>query len=526
MKQKFLLSIFFIIVISYSVFAQYEDTGRRGLYYAKKNFTSVPSVIPTFNESKLKLPSPILEDNKELIDLYWKAWQLAFLHFKKPPKGSPLVSNYIDEAFCPNIFQWDTIFMLMFARYAHFVFPSIQSLDNFYCRQYENGYIDREIQEANGEDFVYEGRQNTVNPPLFSWAEVENYKITGDDSRFASVIPVLEKYADWLEKYRKKENTKHGLYWQTRLGSGMDNVPRNGTGWVDMSAQMVLMYNNLSFMCEKIGIKEKASLYKDKAQNIAARINKYMWNEKDGLYYDVDDNGNQNKCKTVACFWPMLAGISSNDQAERMLTNLKDPKLFWTKIPFASLSADEKDFKPDGQYWQGSVWAPTNVEIIKGLDNYGKDTSYEHAHYFNEFASLAAEKYLEGMYKVYKTTGTIWENYSPDSYSRGLWSQPNFVGWSGCGPIELLIEDVLGFRADGANNELTWFLHRIDKHGIKNLRFGKTTATLICERRSDVFSPSVITVNANNNFVLHLIDWSGKEQTFKIHKGENKIVDK
>ena len=523
MKKKIILLFFLIISVSYSLLAQNEDNGSRGIYFSKKKYTSVPAIIPTFKKNKAVLPSPILDDNKNYVDLYWKAWQLAFLHFKKPPKGSPLVSNFIDEAFSPNIFQWDTFFMLMYARYAHFIFPSIQSLDNFYCRQYENGYIDREIQEVNGEDFVYEGRQNTINPPLFSWTEVENYKITGDDSRFTSVIPALEKYAEWLEKYRKKENTIHGLYWQTRLGSGMDNVPRSGSGWVDMSAQMVMMYNNLSFLCGKVGMKEKAVSYKGKAEDIAARINKFMWNEEDGLYYDINDKGDQIKCKTVACFWPMLAVMANNDQAEKMLGNLKNPKLFWTQIPFASLSADDKNFKPDGQYWQGGVWAPTNVEIIKGLDNYGVDTSSQHSQYFNEFATLASEKYLDGMYKVYKKTGTIWENYSPDSYSRGLWSQPNFVGWSACGPIELLIENVLGFRPNGANNELSWYLHRIDKHGIKNLRFGKTNASIICQSRSDVLSPSLITINTSNSFTLHVINWSGKKQTFKIHKGDNKI---
>ena len=251
--------------------------------------------------------------------MYWKTWELAFYHFKKPSIGSPFVSNYIDEAFAPNIFQWDTFFMIMFARYANHIFPSIESLDNFYCRQYENGYICREIVEATGEDFVFEGREHTVNPPLFSWAEMENFKITGDKSRFEKVLPVLEKYAEWLEKYRKKENTKHNLYWQTGLGSGMDNTPRSGSGWVDMSSQMVMMYDDMSKMCSYLNLKDKEELYHEKAKEISLRINQFMWNEEDGLYYDVDDEGNQIKWKTAACFWPMLAGVADQHKAEKLL---------------------------------------------------------------------------------------------------------------------------------------------------------------------------------------------------------------
>jgi len=200
--KKIILSFLILTSIIYS---QYDDSGIRGKYFSKKTFTE--TVIPNFETSKGKLPSPILENNPEYIELYWQTWQLAFDHYKNPPKGSPFVSAYIDEAFAPNIFQWDTFFMLMFARYANHIFPAIQSLDNFYCRQYENGYICREILEATGEDFVFEGREHTVNPPLFSWAEMESFRITGDKSRFKIVLPVLEKYAEWLEKYRKKENT-------------------------------------------------------------------------------------------------------------------------------------------------------------------------------------------------------------------------------------------------------------------------------------------------------------------------------
>ena len=522
--------IFFILltVINYS---QYEDTGIRGKYFSKKTFTE--SIIPTFETSKDKLPSPILENNPEYIELYWKTWQLAFDHYKNPPKGSPFVSAYIDEAFAPNIFQWDTFFMIMFARYADHIFPAIQSLDNFYCRQYENGYICREIVEATGEDFVFEEREHTVNPPLFSWAEMENFKITGDKSRFEIVLPVLEKYAEWLEKYRKKENTKHNLYWQTGLGSGMDNTPRSGSGWVDMSAQMVMMYNDMSEMCNQIllnpilepelqlELTNKSKLYKDKADQISVLINKFMWNEEDGLYYDVDDKGNQIKWKTAGCFWPMLAGVADLHQSEKLLSNLKDPHTFWSKIPFPSLAADQKNYKADGEYWLGSVWAPTNVMIIKGLDKFGvgNDITYK----FNEFATLATEVYLNGINEVYKKTGTIWENYSPEAFTRGSWSRPDFVGWTGCGPIELLIENIIGLRPDGVNNLLTWHLTRIDRHGIENLKFGNVMVSLIADKREKVISPINIKVICDNDFELSVEHGNNNYKSFKITKGENII---
>jgi glycogen debranching enzyme len=515
LKKLFL----FCLLLSSISYSQYEDTGKRGIYFSKNIYVDKPT--PTFEANKDNLPSPILEDKPEWIKLYWKAWELAFEHFKQPPMGSPFVSNYLDEAFAPQIFQWDTFFMIMFARYANHIFPAIESLDNFYCRQYENGYICREIVEATGEDFVFEGREHTVNPPLFSWAEIENFKITGDKSRFEAVLPVLEKYAEWLEKHRKKENTTHDLYWQTGLGSGMDNTPRSGSGWVDMSAQMVMMYNDMAKMCNELGLKEKENLFCTKAKEISEHINKFMWNEGDGLYYDVDDEGNQIKWKTAACFWPMLAGIADLHQAVKLLANLKDPNSFWRKIPFPSLAADQKNYAPDGKYWLGSVWAPTNVMILKGLDKYsfGNDNAFN----FNEFSSLATEEYLNGINEVYKRTGTIWENYSPDSYSRGVWSRPDFVGWSGCGPIQLLIENIIGLRPNSIDNSLTWYLTRIDKHGIANLRFGDVTISIVSERRESIYSPVSITTTTDKPFSLIIRNSWGDEKVFNLDKGKHSI---
>lgn len=494
MKSRIRLPVFLAVaVVSVALQGQYEDDGARGAAFSKKSYTE--SALPDFASNRARLPQPVLADNPEYVDLYWKAWELAFAHFKRPPAGSPFVSNFLDEGFSPSIFQWDTVFMTLYGRYAHHIFPAIQSLDNFYCRQYANGYICREIDEAHGTDFVFQGREHTVNPPLFSWAEVESYRVTGDKSRFAAVLPVLEKYTGWIEQYRKTPGTVHGLYWNTGLGSGMDNIPLRGSGWVDMSVQMVLCYRDMAFMAGELGLAGKARDFSARAADIAGRIKRFMWNEQDGMYYNVEDDGRQVKVRTIASFWPMLAEIPSPAEARRLLDALESPKYFWRTIPFASLAADEPGYKSNGEYWVGGVWAPTNVMAVKGLDNYARDAG--DAHVFRDFARLAAGTYLDGLCRVHRSTGTLWENYSPDSYSHGEPAQPDFVGWTGCGPIMLLIEDVLGFRPDGANRRLTWYLGRRDEHGIRGLHFGGAIVDAICSARRDINAPADITVSTD-----------------------------
>ena len=495
----------------------------RGIYFSKHIYDEAQRPLPVFQICRSELPSPILGNNPELVAMYWKCWELAFNHLRKVKPGSPFVSDYIDEAFNDNIFQWDTIFMVMFARYAYSMFPAIQSLDNFYTRQHASGYMCREISELTGEDFVYEGRKNTINPPLFSWAEVESYNVTGDKTRFSAVLPVLDKYVEWLnrdgnlsnsngtdwERYgRRAGGSKHLLYWNTGLGSGMDNTPRGGNGWVDMSCQMVIQYNNLAQICDELNLSEHAQSYRANAKEIADRINQWCWNEKDGYYYDVDNDGVQVPWRTSGTFWPLLAGVASKAQAERLVYHLKDSLTFWRPFVFPTLAADQKGYDPNGGYWLGGVWAPTDYMIIKGLERYG----------YEDFASEATDKYLEGMAAVFKNTGTVWENYAPESLQPGKPAKGDFVGWSGCGPIALLIENVLGFRCDGARNRLTWHLHRADRHGIERLRFGANTVSVVFDPGKSANVMATITVNAERPFELVVVrKWM--KNSYKIQAG-------
>lgn len=520
-------------------FAGAEDNEKandqRGVYFSKKKYN--PEPLPQYSAVKKDLPEPVLDDHPEYIEMYWKCWEICYQKLRAPEQGSPLVSNWVDEAFSGNIFQWDTIFMMMFTRYGHDYIPGIQSLDNFYAMQRPSGYICREIRESDGREihfdfdgglFSHVGRKNTINPPLFSWAELESFKVTGDKKRFKMVLPVLENYVKWLNRDgdpdakdwenngRRSATSAHKLYWNTPLGSGLDNTPKptkKGAGWVDMSCQMVIQYNNLSTICKELGKTSKSRKYALEAKKIAKRINKWCWDKEDGIYYDVLSDGTHFKKKTALAFWPMVSGVASKEQAARLVKHLKDPKEFWRPIVFPTLAADEKEYQKHGDYWKGGVWAPTNYAIIKGLEKYG----------YNDFAAESTEKYLDGMAHVFKKTGTVWENYSPEYMEPGQPAKGDFVGWTGCGPIALLIENSLGFRPDGVRNTLTWHLRRTDRHGIKKLRFGDVRVSLICEKREKRNSTAKITVESNKKFTLIL--YRGNEKrVFKIKAGKQAFL--
>ena len=119
-------------------------------YFITKEPDTTP--LPTFEDSKAKLPIPTWDGHDDYIRCYWRAWELAFGNLGSPIPGTGFVSNFIDTAFNGCVFMWDTSFILMFGKYADRIFNFQGTLDNLYSHQHKDGYICREIEEATGRD--------------------------------------------------------------------------------------------------------------------------------------------------------------------------------------------------------------------------------------------------------------------------------------------------------------------------------------------------------------------------------------
>lgn len=484
-----------------------DGLAEQGRYFAIKKYTAKPLAI--FAETKEKLPAPIYDEDPNYVKCYWKAWELAFRNFHEPAPQSGYVSQFIDAAFNQNIFLWDTCFLTMFCNYAHPYVPGICSLDNFYAKQHEDGEICREINRTTGKDFapwvnkegkplfsrwgydwdkgqeqvdvIYKGRSvptpapnltlDSLNHPIFAWAELESYRVTADKARLEMVWEPLVKYYEALEKYLMQGN---GLY--ITDSASMDNATRNvyieagGTG-IDISSEMVLFAGNLSEMAGVLGKLGPARHYRRNADELAGLINKLMWDDERRFYFDLSLDGTRAPVKSIAAFWALLAGVASESQAAALAGELKDPATFATLHRVPTLAANEPGFDPNGGYWNGAIWAPTEKMVIQGLENYG----------YEELAREIAMNHLGHVVEVHKETGTLWENYAPQSVSRGKPSRGDFVGWTGIGPIEFFIEYAIGIKADAAANTVTWDITSSGRVGVERFWFGGKTVSFVCE---------------------------------------------
>ncbi len=515
----------------------------QGLYFTKRAFE--PKPLPQFAQVRDQLPSPVLADKPEWVAMYWKAWDLGFKNFHNPASGSGYVSQFIDAAFNQNIFQWDTCFMTMFCNYGHPLVPGIGSLDNFYAKQHEDGEICREIDRQTGRDFtewvnregkplfsrwgwagvrndpvVYRGMAapepvpnltlDALDHPIFAWAELESYRVTGDRERLGLVYEPLFRYYRACQKYLRQGNGLYMTDW-----ASMDNSPRNaflkgGGCAVDTSCQMVLFARNLATIAGLLGKSEAAQDFSREADELSRKINELMWDPERRFYFDLTLEGKRAPVKTIAAFWTLAAGVASSAQAEHLVAELESPQTFKRLHRVPTLAADQAGYDPAGGYWRGAVWPPTTTMVIRGLERYGH----------HNLAREIALNHLSVMGQVFQKTGTIWENYAPDAAQPGRPAKGDFVGWSGLGPILYLLEYAVGLKPDAAANTLVWDVTSSGVIGCERFRFNGHVVSLKAEPIAGEVRHLAVSVASDGAFKLQ-VRYGGKTKTCDVKPGSN-----
>lgn len=513
-----------------------------------------PHPLPQFNLASDTLPSPIYDERPDWVTMYWKAWEIAYNNFHEPAPESGFVSQFMDAAFNENVFLWDTCFITMFGNYGHPIVPGISSLDNFYAKQHASGEICREINRTTGEDFepwvnrerrdlfsrwgwnsfqpgnpkrhaetvIYRNRStpsiapdltlDALNHPILAWAEAESYRITGDRERLVEVFPPLINHYRAMREYLRQGNGLYITDW-----ASMDDSPRNpqlrygGTG-VDISSEMVLAARTLGTIAEILGKTDQAQAFAAEADETSMLINQQMWDSEKHFYYDLTVNGERISIKTIAGFWPLIAGVADANQASLLAQELENPKTFNRLHRVPTVAADEPTYQPTG-YWRGGIWAPTTTMVIRGLERYN----------YNELARDIALNHLTNVGLIFLETGTFWENYAADSLRPGKTHRKDFVGWTGLAPIMYFLEYAIGLKPDAQHNSLQWTLYSTQRHGCERFRFNNHIVTLIAEPSDTTPNAFNISVESDGDFNL-ILRRNGKSLKFKIRGREKASI--
>jgi len=495
--------------------------------------------LPSFNQSLGMLPVPFWDGHASVIDCYWKAWELVFQNLSPATKQNGFVGNYLDTAFNGNVFLWDSCFTTFFGVYGRRAFNFQKTLDLFYAKQHADGFICREISGLNGRDAFHRFDPSSTGPNILAWAEWNHFLHTGDHSRLAQVFPALMAYHIWTKTYRTWQD---GTYWTTGWGSGMDNLPRFASphhewwshghlSWIDATLQAILSAKILVRIANTVSRFDDNPLLQAEIDNLTRIVKETMWSEEDAFFYDRHPLGQLTGVKHIGSYWALFSEILLDFDEEKFIAHLSNPMEFNRLHRIPALSADHPSFDPNGGYWSGGVWAPTNYMVLKGLETCGyadlaheiarnhlesvvqvyesDDTPWENAEQFRQFFDLVRVQI--------DSSHTLWENYAPDCIKPGSMSKPGYVGWTGLPPIAVLIENILGIRPGLDPTILIWNVRLLERHGITNYPFGKTgTVDLCCMARTSSSEEPHIEVKSNQPITIQLV-WETGASTTKVN---------
>jgi hypothetical protein len=167
------------------------------------------------------------------------------------------------------------------------------------------------------------------------------------------------------------------------------------------------------------GLSADAADFAVQAKRKKELIQKLLWNEQDGFFYDRDiRTGLPIRVKSVNGLYPLWAGIPDARQAELLVhEHIMNPHEFWSAYPLPSYALNERNYTqhhvpcplidiyyalPDGHCnWRGGIWGHGNYMVAHGLQRYG----------FREEAQTLARK----TYEVAAADPEIYEWYNAET---------------------------------------------------------------------------------------------------------------
>jgi alpha,alpha-trehalase len=163
---------------------------------------------------------------------------------------------------------------------------------------------------------------------------------------------------------------------------------------VDLNCLLYRMEMDSASICTLLDEPRQARLWYERGQRRAEAINRLMWNDKAGLYFDYDfAEHRQSDYVFLTTFYPLWAGIASPEQAARVADNLP---------LFERAGGLQTSNRVTGDQWDAPFgWAPMQIIATEGLRRYG----------FTEAADRISTKFLGMVMRDFARHGTIVEKY-------------------------------------------------------------------------------------------------------------------
>src|SRR5688572_15026499 len=210
---------------------------------------------------------------------------------------------------------------------------------------------------------------------------------------------------DLAQYYQRDKDQLTDLFYKgdrSMRESGFDPSNRFGPFSVDIIHYDPVCLNSLLYLMETdtaeilgiLGNVREARVWTNRAQQRRQTVNRLMWDQRDGLYYDYSFTEKKlRRYPFITTFYPLWVGIADKQQAEKVVANLH---LF--EKPGGLLTSTQVT----GSQWDAPFgWAPTEMIAIEFLRRYG----------YNREADRITANFLSLILKEFIQHNTIVEKY-------------------------------------------------------------------------------------------------------------------
>lgn len=335
----------------------------------------------------------------EFSKLYCKCLSVMKTQLLSPEGRMDKIWSTPDRLPHRGMWLWDSVFHALGHR-NYDIEIAKQLILSLIPHQSENGMLPHHMTPMKSSEIS--------QPPVIAWGAWKIYESSGDREFLKQIFNCNSKFLRWCNEARC--HTEEPLYvWHVSDDencrcdeSGMDNSPRFDSvvslQAIDFSCFMANEMRYMKIIADELG--ESGSFYEKAYEDIKNAINKKLWDNEDGFYYDYDlDKNNIHKVKSVASFLPLFAGVCSETQAKKLVEKLNDKDEFCSEFMIPSVGLQDSTFGSD--MWRGPVWINYNYMISEGLKSYG----------YTELATKIRKNTIEVVNFWYEQTGTVYEFY-------------------------------------------------------------------------------------------------------------------
>lgn len=325
-----------------------------------------------------------------------------------------------------GVWQWDAYFHALAYRHIDRKLAQDQ-LRILIDHQREDGMIpDAVHDEGTVMHLTYPVEADVTKPPLLAWAAWKLYERDGDREFLDEIYEPIVRWNEWW--FQKNDLDGNGLCeYQHPFSSGLDDSPLWDEGMPvespDLNSYLCLQQEALARIAEAIGEIEAADQWRRRADHLARRMIRLLWDEQAGLFWAKKD-GKRIDVRTPFNLFPLITGRMPEKISRRLVAHLVDENQFWPRYPVPTVALNDPKYNPE-QMWRGPTWVNVNYLLIEGL-------------YRSGYADIARELRRRTL-EMACNLNDLYEYYHPET---GL-NPPNaasIFGWSSAIFIDLAIQ--------------------------------------------------------------------------------------